>query len=252
MLSRFARLFLRRRPAGSALGPQHCARRPGSQVWVHPLDTPPRARCASCASTPASATLTPGQTAQLCYSRGERQNRSAFPPCRAPVRAGTAASTWCPSIPRTTPCWRKASMARSPLRSFTLSVQRLPAPRRPSGLQYAVSPQNHHPHPQPHQLVERRRQDCAAGKTAISRTAADSDALPFPPPRSRSFPACAPIPRRSCRWWTSDGFVPATRGGSGGNRNRYRGCGSRTAGARRNCRPCRSRCGAPGSCRSSL
>ena len=187
-------------PAGGPLGPEHGAPpgRPGlgpSPGHRHP--GPVRIlRFYASVGTPYAR---PDRTTLLFRARTPKS--CAFPPCRAPGRRRIAASTWCPNTPRTTRCWPKASMAPSATRSFTLSVQSLPAA---AAVRASVcrAAQNHHPHPQPHQFIKRRRQAPQRGRTAIFRTASGSDARRSPPPRNPSSPACAPVPRRSCRWWT--------------------------------------------------
>ena len=66
MLSRFARIFL---AVGLlvALWGLSMARRPDGRVWVHPLDTRP-GPVRILRFYASVGTLTPGQTAQLCYS----------------------------------------------------------------------------------------------------------------------------------------------------------------------------------------
>ena len=134
MLSRLARIFL---AVGVlvALWGLNMARRPDGHVWVHPLDTRPGpVRILRFFASVGS--LAPGETARLCYSV---QNAKL-------VRISPMQSAW-PSqdrcfdvVPEHTTHYTLLAEGFDgtvAARSFTLSVQRLPA-ARPSGLQYAL------------------------------------------------------------------------------------------------------------------
>jgi hypothetical protein len=134
MLSRFARIFL---AVGLlvALWGLSMARRPGGQVWVHPLDTRPRP-VKILRFYASVGSLAPGQTAQLCYSV---ENAKV-------VRISPMQSAW-PSqdrcldvVPEHTTHYTLLAEGFDgtvATRSFTLSVQSLPG-ARPSGLQYGL------------------------------------------------------------------------------------------------------------------
>ena len=135
MLSRFARIFL----AVSllvALWGLSLARRPGSQVWVHPWDT--QAGPVRILRFDASVgTLAPGQTAQLCYSvENARVVRIS------PMQSAWPAQSRCFNVvPEHTTHYTLLAEGFDgtvATRSFTLAVLRLPAAAPPSGLQYAV------------------------------------------------------------------------------------------------------------------
>jgi hypothetical protein len=133
MLSRFARIFL---AVGLlvALWGLSMARRPDGRVWVHPLDTRP-GPVRILRFYASVGTLTPGQTAQLCYSvENARLVRIS------PMQSAWPAQDRCfDVVPEHTTHYTLLAEGFDgtvATRSFTLSVQRLP-PARPSGLQYA-------------------------------------------------------------------------------------------------------------------
>ena len=134
MLSRFARIFL---AVGLlvALWGLSMARRPDGRVWVHPLDSRP-GPVRILRFYASVGTLTPGQTAQLCYSvENARVVRIS------PMQSAWPAQERCfDVVPEHTTHYTLLAEGFDgtvATRSFTLSVQRLP-PARPSGLQYAV------------------------------------------------------------------------------------------------------------------
>ena len=134
MLSRFGRLFL---AVGTlvALWGLSVARRPDGQVWVHPWDTHP-GPVRILRFYASVGTLAPGQTAQLCYSvENARLVRIS------PMQSAWPAQDRCfDVVPEHTTHYTLLAEGFDgtvAARSFTLSVQSLPA-ARPSGLQYAV------------------------------------------------------------------------------------------------------------------
>ena len=209
MLSRFARMFL---AVGLlvALWGLSLARRPVGSVWVRPLDARPGPVriLRFYASVGVAHARTDGATLLLAW---KTPSRCASRPCNAVYpRAGPLPRHRCPSTPRTTPCWPKATMARS---------RRAPSPcpcrrQRPARcstptsrvLQYAVAPQHHHAAPTAAPIR----------KNVVARTAQPEELRFSVQPRivahpglhhpaARSSPVCAPVPRRWCRWWTSVG-----------------------------------------------
>jgi hypothetical protein len=134
MFSRFARIFL---AVGLlvALWGMSLARRPDGQVWVHPLDAHPGpVRILRFYASVGS--LSPGQSAQLCYSvENARMVRIS------PMQSAWPAQDRCfDVVPEHTTHYTLLAEGFDgtvAARSFTLSVQRLPA-GRPSTLQYAV------------------------------------------------------------------------------------------------------------------
>src|ERR1039457_3847451 len=134
MHSRFARIFL---AVGLlvALWGLNTARSPGGQVWVHPLATHP-GPVKILRFYASVGTVTPGQTAQLCYSvENARMVRIS------PMQSAWPAQDRCfDVVPEHTTHYTLLAEGFDgtvAARSFTLSVQRLPA-EQPSTLQYAV------------------------------------------------------------------------------------------------------------------
>ena len=133
MLSRFARMFL---AVGLlvALWGLSMARRPDGRVWVHPLDTRP-GPVRILRFYASVGTLTPGQTARLCYSV-----ENAKVVRISPMQSAWPAQDRCfDVVPEHTTHYTLLAEGFDgtvATRSFTLSVQRMP-PARPSGLQYA-------------------------------------------------------------------------------------------------------------------
>jgi hypothetical protein len=138
MLSRFARIFL----AVSllvALWGLSLARRPNAYVWVHPWIHPWDAQPGPVRILRFYAsvgTLTPGQTAQLCYSvENARLVRIS------PMQSAWPAQSRCfDVVPEHTTHYTLLAEGFDgtvATRSFTLAVLSLP-PATPSGLQYAV------------------------------------------------------------------------------------------------------------------
>jgi hypothetical protein len=134
MLSRFARIFL---AVGLlvALWGLSMARRPGGQVWVHPLDTHPRP-VRILRFYASVGLLAPGQTAQLCYSV-----ENAKVVRISPMQSAWPAQDRCLDVvPEHTTHYTLLAEGFDgtvATRSFTLSVQSLPG-ARPSSLQYAL------------------------------------------------------------------------------------------------------------------
>jgi hypothetical protein len=134
MFSRFARIFL---AVGLlvALWGMSLARRPDGHVWVRPLDAHPGpVRILRFYASVGS--LSPGQSAQLCYSvENARMVRIS------PMQSAWPAQDRCfDVVPEHTTHYTLLAEGFDgtvAARSFTLSVQRLPA-ARPSALQYAV------------------------------------------------------------------------------------------------------------------
>ena len=134
MPSRFARTFL----AVSllvALWGLSMARRPGGQVWIHPLDTRP-GPVRILRFYASVGMLTPGQTLRLCHSvENARLVRIS------PMQSAWPAQDRCfDVVPEHTTHYTLLAEGFDgtvAARSFTLSVQSLPA-ARPSGLQYAA------------------------------------------------------------------------------------------------------------------
>jgi hypothetical protein len=134
MLSRFARIFL---AVGLlvALWGLSMARRPGGQVWVHPLDAHPGpVRILRFYAT--VGTLAPGQTAQLCYSV-ENARLVHISPMQSAYPAQDRCFDVVPEHTTHYTLLAEGFDGTVAARSFTLSVQSLPA-ARPSALQYAV------------------------------------------------------------------------------------------------------------------
>ena len=134
MLSRFARIFLAVTLLVALWG-LNLARRPGSQVWVHPLDTANPGPVRILRFYASVGTLTPGQTAKLCYSVvNARLVRIS------PIQNSWPAQNRCfDVVPEHTTHYTLLAEGFDgtvATRSFTLSVQRLPEPQ-PVGLQYA-------------------------------------------------------------------------------------------------------------------
>ncbi len=134
MLSRFARIFL---AVGLlvALWGLSTARRPDGQVWVHPLDTHP-GPVRILRFYASVGILTPGQTAQLCYSvENARLVRIS------PMQSAWPAQDRCfDVVPEHTTHYTLLAEGFDgtvAVRSFTLAVQGPPA-TRPNGIQYAV------------------------------------------------------------------------------------------------------------------
>jgi hypothetical protein len=134
MQSRFARIFL----AVSllvVLWGLSLARRPDSQVWVHPLDARP-GPVRILRFYASVGTVVPGQTAQLCYSvENARVVRIS------PMQSAWPAQSRCfDVVPEHTTHYTLLAEGFDgtvAARSFTLSVQSPPAAHR-SALQYAV------------------------------------------------------------------------------------------------------------------
>jgi hypothetical protein len=134
MLSRFARIFL---AVGLlvALWGLSMARRPGGQVWVHPLDDRP-GPVRILRFYASVGILYPGQTAQLCYSvENARLVRIS------PMQSAWPAQDRCFDVvpEHTTHYTLQAEGFDGTVatRSFTLSVQSPPV-AKPYGFQYAV------------------------------------------------------------------------------------------------------------------
>src|ERR1017187_402807 len=134
MLSRFARLLL---AVGLlvALWGLSVARRPGGEVWVHPLDTRP-GPVRILRFYASVGIVTQGQTAQLCYSvQNARVVRIS------PMQSAWPAQDRCfDVVPEHTTHYTLLAEGFDgtvAARSFTLAVQSLPA-ARPSAVQYAV------------------------------------------------------------------------------------------------------------------
>ena len=134
MLSRFARLLL---AVGLlvALWGLSVARRPGSEVWVHPLDTHP-GPVRILRFYASVGIVTRGQTAQLCYSvENARLVRIS------PMQSAWPAQDRCfDVVPEHTTHYTLLAEGFDgtvAARSFTLAVQSLPA-HQTFGLQYAV------------------------------------------------------------------------------------------------------------------
>jgi hypothetical protein len=134
MLSRFARIFL---AVGLlvALWGLSMARRPDSRVWVHPLDTRP-GPVRILRFYASVGTLTPGQTAKLCYSV-ENAKLVRISPMQSAWPAQDRCFDVVPEHTTHYTLLAEGFDGTVATRSFTLSVQRLPS-ERPSGLQYAV------------------------------------------------------------------------------------------------------------------
>ena len=112
------------------------ARRPGGHVWVHPLDTAHPGPVRILRFYARSGTLTPGQTAQLCYSVENASLVRISPIAKRLARAERCFDV----VPEHTTHYTLLAEGFDgtvATRSFTLSVQSLPGPR-PAGLQYAV------------------------------------------------------------------------------------------------------------------
>jgi hypothetical protein len=138
MLSRFARILL----AVSllvALWGLSLARTPGAQVWVHPLvhpwDTGP-GPVRILRFDASVGTLTPGESAQLCYSV-----ENARVVHISPMQSAWPAQSRCFNVvPEHTTHYTLLAEGFDgtvATRSFTLAVLRLPA-AAPPALQYAV------------------------------------------------------------------------------------------------------------------
>jgi hypothetical protein len=135
MLFRFARIFL----AVSllvALWGLSLARHPGAQLWVHPFDA--QSGAVRILRFDASVgTLTPGESAQLCYSvENARVVRIS------PMQSAWPAQSRCFNVvPEHTTHYTLLAEGFDgtvATRSFTLAVLRLPGAAPQSGLQYAV------------------------------------------------------------------------------------------------------------------
>ncbi len=198
MLSRFARIFLAVALLVALWG-LSMARRPGSQVWVHPLDTEHPGPVRILRFYASVGSLTPGQTAQALLFRAERPARAHFPHPKCLARTGALLRRGARTYHALYAAGRRLRWHRRHPLLHSFGAE----PARSAAVRASVcrAAQNHHPHPQPDQFIERRQQAPHAERTAIFRTALGSGARRFPPPRSPSFPACAPVPRRSCRWW---------------------------------------------------
>ena len=134
MISRFARIFL---AVGLlvALWGLSVAQLPNGQVWIHPLDTHP-GPVRILRFYASVGILAPGEKAQLCYSvENARVVRIS------PMQSAWPAQERCfDVVPEHTTHYTLLAEGFDgtvATRSFTLSVQSLPAPK-PSGLQYAV------------------------------------------------------------------------------------------------------------------
>jgi hypothetical protein len=134
MLSRFARIFL---AVGLlvALWGLSMVRRPGGRLWLHPLDTHPGA-VRILRFYASVGMVAPGETAQLCYSvENARLVRIS------PMQSAWPAQDRCfDVVPEHTTHYTLLAEGFDgtvAARSFTLSVQSLPA-AGPRGLQYAV------------------------------------------------------------------------------------------------------------------
>ena len=134
MLSRFARMFL---AVGLlvALWGLSLARRPDSRVWVHPLGTQP-GPVRILRFYASVGTLAPGQTAQLCYSV-ENARFVRFSPMQSVWPAQRRCFDVVPEHTTHYTLLAEGFDGTVAARSFTLSVQSLPA-ARPPVLQYAV------------------------------------------------------------------------------------------------------------------
>src|SRR4051794_2745246 len=134
MLSRFAKILM----AVSllvALWGLNLARLPGGPLWVHPLDTPP-SPVRILRFYASVGALTPGQSAQLCYSvQNARTVRIS------PMQRNFPAQDRCLDVvPEHTTHYTLLAEGFDgtvAAKSFTLSVQRPPA-MVPEALQYAL------------------------------------------------------------------------------------------------------------------
>jgi hypothetical protein len=134
MLSRFAKILLAVGLLVSLWG-LSTARRPGGQVWVHPLETQP-GPVRILRFYASVGTLTPGETAQLCYSV-----ENAKVVRISPMQSAWPAQDRCfDVVPEHTTHYTLLAEGFDgtvATRSFTLSVQSLPQ-GKPSELQYAL------------------------------------------------------------------------------------------------------------------
>ena len=134
MWSRFAKLVM----AVSlliALWGLNLARRPGGQMWVHPLDTAP-APVRILRFYASVGALTPGESAQLCYSVVNAKSVRI-----SPMQRSFPAEDRCLDVvPEHTTHYTLLAEGYDgtvAAKSFTLSVQRSPE-TTPASLQYAL------------------------------------------------------------------------------------------------------------------
>ena len=139
MLSRLARIrFAKMLMAVSllvALWGLNLARSPGGRMWVHPLDTAP-SPVRILRFYASVGALTPGETAQLCYSVENARSVRISPMQRVFPAQGRCLDV----VPEHTTHYTLLAEGFDgtvAARSFTLSVQRPPAVSSP-GLQYAL------------------------------------------------------------------------------------------------------------------
>jgi len=134
MLSRFAKVLM----AVSllvALWGLNLARSPGGRVWVHPLDTAP-SPVRILRFYASVGAVTPGETAQLCYSVENARSVRISPMQRVLPAQGRCLDVE-PEHTTHYTLLAEGFDGTVAARSFTLSVQRPPAAPSP-GLQYAL------------------------------------------------------------------------------------------------------------------